>query len=153
MRQQLEADPFNKPMLNDIFKPIMALDKLLTLRKERVCFEIALLPKNLKTLSKEKKADLLAGTNQPDAAKEADSEDEEDKKEDAADSKLDEDEPMAEGVAESVPENEVEGEGIAEPVRKRKKRRVLLTYGSARNKASSELAWIENSKANLAILE
>jgi hypothetical protein len=133
----MEADPFANPMLNEIFKPIMALDKLMTLRRERVCYEILLLPKNLKTLSKDRRAELLANLSQP-AVQEVASDDEEAEKEEGCDSKP------------------VEGaEAAVEVVKKKKKknRKGMLTASGARYKSGAELAWVENTKANQALSE
>lgn len=59
-RQQAEIDPFCNPMLNDIFKPIMAIDRLSTLRRDKICFDIQLQNKDLKVLTKERRAELNA---------------------------------------------------------------------------------------------
>ena len=64
LRQLKEADPFQGTMLNEIFKPIMAMDKLSVLRRDRACFEILLNPCDLKALSREKQSELLAKLNQ-----------------------------------------------------------------------------------------
>ena len=59
----MEADPFNKPTLNEIFKPMMAFDKLQTLRKDKALYEIALHPSDLKALGREKRNELLVNLN------------------------------------------------------------------------------------------
>ena len=41
--------------MNEIFKPIMAGDKLQVLRKDRVKFDIFILPRDLKVFSKDRR--------------------------------------------------------------------------------------------------
>lgn len=63
--KKLQAqDPFWNPFINDIFKPIMAADKLQILRKDRDQYDILLLPKDLKVFNKDKRDSMLADYNQ-----------------------------------------------------------------------------------------
>ena len=57
----MQADPFQNPFINDIFKPIMAADKLQVLRKDKECYDIFLLEKDLKVFHKDKRDLLLIG--------------------------------------------------------------------------------------------
>jgi len=52
-------------MINDIFKPVMAVDKLSVLRRERACYEILLKPKDLKILQRVKRKELLDSLTLP----------------------------------------------------------------------------------------
>ena len=52
-------------MINDIFKPMMAVDKLSVLRRERVCYDILLLAKDLKVFPRDKRKELLDQLTQP----------------------------------------------------------------------------------------
>jgi hypothetical protein len=46
-------------MINEVFKPIMAVDKLSVLRRKWADFEILLQTKDLKVFPKEKREELL----------------------------------------------------------------------------------------------
>ena len=48
------------PFINEIFKPIMAADKLQVLRQAQELFDVFILPKDLRVFSKEKRDAFLA---------------------------------------------------------------------------------------------
>lgn len=54
-KRLLAQDPFLNPFINDIFKPIMAADKLCVLRKEKARYDIFMLPKDFKVFNKDKR--------------------------------------------------------------------------------------------------
>ena len=58
-KKLLAQDPFNNPFINDIFKPIMAADKLQVLRKDKEKFDVFIMAKDLKVFSKDKRDALL----------------------------------------------------------------------------------------------
>ena len=49
------TDPFHTIVLNDIFKPVLAADRLKVLRRENCHLEIDLYEKDIKCLSKDRK--------------------------------------------------------------------------------------------------
>lgn len=53
------TDPFHTIVLNDIFKPVLAADRLKVLRRENCQMEIYLFEKDIKCLSKDRKTQLL----------------------------------------------------------------------------------------------
>ena len=65
-QQVTEQDPFSNPFINEIFKPIMAVDKLQVLRKGKENFDILIKPTDLKVLAKDKREQLLADYNEED---------------------------------------------------------------------------------------
>ena len=58
-KKLLAQDPFNNPFINDVFKPIMAADKLMVLRKDKEKFDVFIMTKDLKVFNKDKRDSLL----------------------------------------------------------------------------------------------
>ena len=58
-KKLLAQDPFNNPFINEVFKPIMAADKLQVLRKDKERFDVFIMPKDLKVFNKDKRDALL----------------------------------------------------------------------------------------------
>lgn len=56
----MATDPFQNPFINEIFKPILAADKLQVLRNDKEIYDVFILPKDLKVFNKDKRDLLLA---------------------------------------------------------------------------------------------
>lgn len=60
----MATDPFQNPFINEIFKPILAADKLQVLRYEKEIYDVFILPKDLRVFNKDKR-DLLLSNYDP----------------------------------------------------------------------------------------
>lgn len=58
-KKLLAQDPFNNPFINDVFKPIMAADKLCVLRKDKEKFDVFIMAKDLKVFNKDRRDSIL----------------------------------------------------------------------------------------------
>jgi len=120
------------------------------LRRDKICFEILLQVKDLKVLTKERRAELNLLLEQSESQLK-DQESEEDQE--MQDAQL---ESKEEGALESKPEDEdaEKGDEQAPATKKRKKRKGLLsTHGNRSKYAQSDLSWIQNTKPNQTILD
>ena len=54
-KKLMSQDPFTNPFCNEIFKPIIAADKLQVLRRANEGYDVLILSKDLKVYSKDKR--------------------------------------------------------------------------------------------------
>ena len=138
-RQPTEQDPFSNPFINEIFKPIMAVDKLSVLRKGKENFDILIKPVDLKVLAKDKREQLLTDYNEG---------------EDAMLQLQDEEEQLEElWLEEELPAQPGEDPATKKQKRRRKKVGSLSRQANRRIAPGSELTWLQNTSRNIKLLE
>ena len=116
-----EQDPFSNPFLNDIFKPVMALDRLQVLRRDKSDYEILFYKKDLKPLTKEKREEILSMTTTVDEV----------------------DDPECDSNQEDpLPPM------LPQPKKKRRKKGMLTPASARRREGFNDLSWIVNTAKN-----